>query len=676
MTLVSGERVFPEVIEGFAGEQRTLPENLLPPHVSPDALNIDYRDGTVRKRRGITRLGLNRSDDNTLVEAVLQYPQAWWDMSFFAATRNMVYRMSGSSVFESRFALATDGDRDFRAQLLAYRELSIALNGVAENMVCEYSHALSLPAPTLSSALTITAAGSGGSLSAGLYSYLFSIYNSTTGVESAVATQISSQTAVSNDRFTLDFTSGGWAPGSPAGADKIRVYRTKAAGAVYYHVADIAIASTSYVDGAADSALVTVRPTYLGYAAPSRFGFVLNGALWLGNQENFESRLVYTEVDTLGGFYAENYIDVGLGDRDELTGGIAVGDRAVVFKRRSAWLVGGAGDSVSAQMLFPGVGCVQHATIAASHDTVYWLGEGGVYAMALPLGSGAPVNLTLTGWRDFFSGMTNTDFEACSAVWDSIGERYLLGITTGGVRRMLVYCARQQAWALWTLEANGFCVALADGVSQIYCGWRGWLARLDDGLSDAAFLEDNFSQAMSGTATGGTTTTLVDSAAAWMTDDGGMLKGVDVTVVYADGTTATREVTGNTGTTLTVNAVWTAPTAGLRYFLGAIDAHWRTPLTGLGRWDQRKTLDRVRVLNRVPSDSGEAASSVVLYVELDGLTSRRETHDHAMNVRYKNYNIRRGLCRELVVGVEDLSSDQTFDIAGIALSHRERSNDD
>lgn len=45
-----------EVIAGFKGENTVLSDLVLPPTVSPDARNIDYRDGTIRKRKGFARV--------------------------------------------------------------------------------------------------------------------------------------------------------------------------------------------------------------------------------------------------------------------------------------------------------------------------------------------------------------------------------------------------------------------------------------------------------------------------------------------------------------------------------------------------------------------------------------------------------------------------------------------
>lgn len=569
-----------------------------------------------------------------------------------------------------------NGRGPYRTQLVPYREYVVAMNGYGANVLAQWGGTggswLSLPAPTASSAPTATPAGSGGSLSAGVYQYLYSLYNSTTGVESAVGAFISSATAVSNDEITLDLTSGSFMPDRYfPGVDEIRIYRTVAGGSEYYYLDAVAMDATSYVDDLADASLIDqgARPLFVGYAAPSRFGFEMDDRLWLGNQSGNESRLVYTERFTLAAFYAENYVDVGYGDGDELTGAYGVADRAVAFKRRSLWLVTGGGE-VSVYKLASGVGCVQHATIAASHDALFWMGEGGVYTMPLPLGSGSPLSLTGAQWRTFFAALTDADYESCSGVWDAFQERYLLSLTVGGVRKVLVYTSRTQAWALWDCDLEGFTVLSGGGANRVYCGWRGYLAELGVGLNDGGNPHAT-SHAYSGTVTGGGAYTLTDSAATWTAVSdvvNGRLSGlnnVSVTVMDADGENVqTRTVVDNTGTELTVSEAWDEnPAAGWTYMLGAIEGRWRSPLLGLERWDRRARLDRVRVLNVPPSSASGDESTVFVSVD----SGAEETFVNGADDRYVELGVRGGHGRECVVGVRQTSADATFEVGAVVL---------
>jgi len=67
------QTIDPPFVLDFRGEDRSTPEQRLPAGVSPDAVNIDYEDGVMRRRAGLTRLhgaallsgGLRVSDGNS-----------------------------------------------------------------------------------------------------------------------------------------------------------------------------------------------------------------------------------------------------------------------------------------------------------------------------------------------------------------------------------------------------------------------------------------------------------------------------------------------------------------------------------------------------------------------------------------------------------------------------------
>ncbi len=51
-----GKLIAQAMVRGFKGENRLLPDDLLPPTVSPDAQNCDYSRGTIKKRPGYAKL--------------------------------------------------------------------------------------------------------------------------------------------------------------------------------------------------------------------------------------------------------------------------------------------------------------------------------------------------------------------------------------------------------------------------------------------------------------------------------------------------------------------------------------------------------------------------------------------------------------------------------------------
>lgn len=617
------------------------------------------------------------------IEAIIGVPGADQQGAqyVYAATREAVYRVWLSSVQSPSLYGLIGGKRrtlPFRTQLLNYMGYIIALNGSAENLIVGGNgglmdvHQLSYAAPVLTSGLTITSVGSGGSVGSGVYQYLFSIYNSTTGVESAVATQVSTGTGVGSDTLTLDFTTGGFMPLRYfPGADKIRIYRTKVGGSAYYFLADVAITSTDYDDTAADSSLTSAYSPYQGYAGPSRFGFELNGALWLGNQEDNPSRLVYTEPDRLGAFYSDNYIDLAPGDGDVLTAGYALNNRGYVFKRRSIWLVTGAGSTVQAQRIAQGVGCVQQATLAPTGTHLYFLSETGIWRIGLQDGGGLePVSPP--AWRSTFEAMNHTDWEYCWGVWDPTSRRYLLGIhwdpsaaNTTPTRAMVVYHEETGALARWDLDGTAGAYiprqnsdrSLGDErYPALVVGLRNHVCVLERGQSDGGYVDGSLT--LTGTATGGSATTLVNSGAGWTANK---LANLEVTVWDADGANEqTRVIAYNDSTTITVTAAWDSnPGAGWTYHLGAIAAYWTSPRMGLDRWDREKRIDRVRVLREALADD-----DVEFYASCDG--GAETTWALTANTRYEDLALGVG-CKEISVGIRDTSADKGFEVAGIGL---------
>jgi hypothetical protein len=636
----------------------------------------DVTGSTVRNREQVGGFvpGLDTFDRIECVVPLGVEAGSWF--SVWCATRRAVYRgdARGNAFLTSPIPVGSGALSAYRMQGLRYRGFALFVNGGSENTIAIVGTLggfaqLSFAAPRLNAGgITITAAGSGGSLSAGDYLYVFSVYSTVTGVESAVAPVLSDVTAVLSDKATLDFTTGGFMPDRyVAGADKIRIYRTEANASVFYFVADVDIDTTSYEDGASDASIAVSSGrlnAYLGYAAPSRFAFEMDDRLWLGNQASAVNRLVYTEKFTLGAFYSENYVDVGAGDGDSLTGGIGVGALAVVFKRRSAWLVSSAGGAVQVQPLAAGVGCVQHATIAASHNAVYFLAEGGVYRLPLPLGAGAPEALMGPEWRSFFAAFTDDDFESCSGAWDPIGRRYVLGMRLDDEAMCLVWTASTEAWALWNADVGGFAYLSGGGENGLYCGWRNCLALLDGSTYDGA------AAAYSGTLTGATSTTLTDSAATWPAASSSpngdtLLLNVVVTVMDSTGgNVQSRTIIYNTGTVLTVDSAWTVtPSAGWRYMLGAIEGRWRSPRMALDRWDREKRIDQVRMLNVTPSAaSGDESTGVFVADDRD-----EETFANSADARRVPFAPAQGQCFEVSVGVRQLSCVDTFEVGGIAL---------
>jgi len=213
--------------------------------------------------------------------------------------------------------------------------------------------------------------------------------------------------------------------------------------------------------------------------------------------------------------------------------------------------------------------------------------------------------------------------------------------------------------------------AIAGDSTEVYAGWRNWLVQLEGGQSDALYEEDLFSQAMAGTVTSATTTTLTDSAAQWMTDGGGMLMNTTLTVFdpTSEDSPISYRIVSNTATTLTIEGTFTAtPSAGWTYWLGAIEGRWTGPRMGTDRWDGLKRWDRLRVVNVLPPTDTSETVTVRVRVN-DGGTSdaRVETFSMDWGQEFHSFSIAVGKGRNIRVEFEDTTPTKSFDVAGFSV---------
>lgn len=119
------------------------------------------------------------------------------------------------------------------------------------------------------------ATGAAGALT-GDYYYKVSYYNSTTGHESNGST-MSAVVSPSSEKVNLS----GLTASSDSQVDKKRIYRTTAGGAIFFYLAEIANATTTYEDNIADSALGTTEcPSHNDVPGPFVFWEEWDGRIW------------------------------------------------------------------------------------------------------------------------------------------------------------------------------------------------------------------------------------------------------------------------------------------------------------------------------------------------------------------------------------------------------------
>ena len=89
--MASNQYIKSDLVAEFSGENRSLPDILMPPNVSPDAINVDYHFGTLRRRNGFTTIPLFLTDASMRVEGVFPFRNFADDPDAEAYTRGDVF---------------------------------------------------------------------------------------------------------------------------------------------------------------------------------------------------------------------------------------------------------------------------------------------------------------------------------------------------------------------------------------------------------------------------------------------------------------------------------------------------------------------------------------------------------------------------------------------------------
>lgn len=546
---------------------------------------------------------------------------------------------------------------------------TILCNGTSENQRYNPDYGLrplSYLAPVLPT-YTLNKAYSAGALT-GQYGYQFAFYSSDDDVESDIGLFSTTTKVMAGERVTLGTAANPLPTTTQAGVDTLRIYRTIAGGATFYFLADVAIGTETYEDNAVDATLGDARWRFNGEGGPSRFAFEHNGSVFLGNQAGQASRLQYSEPGSFHQFHSANTVQVGALDGDELTAGLSVAGGAILFKRHSIWQLTGSGPAdYGALPLFHGVGCVEAATVAAARDRVYFLGDGDVYV--LPLTGGGPEPLGFFAQRDVFEAITEADFPYCSGAWDPVYRRYVLTVRVNGALVTLVYDETSQAWWRWNLESGAWLSTHPeDGRSTLFCGCPGYVCEYDPAaLNEGVQVKDAAAVVTTGTATGGSATTLVDDDAAFPTAGNG-LAGARVTVTHDGGGIERGTVWWNTSTTLYLEEALAADVAaGATYALGAMIRTWRTPSAFLdGDPDAKKVVTAVHVLFETEAD---APAAMTVYTQFDGGVKSLAVVDP--RERFVKVSAS-GRGKALAIGIDEESSTSRWAISGIVAPWQQR----
>ena len=241
-------------------------------------------------------------------------------------------------------------------------------------------------------------------------------------------------------------------------------------------------------------------------------------------------------------------------------------------------------------------------------NTAYMMDDTGPYTFSG--GSSSPIGTAIKDlWRKDGTGDT-IDFTKTDKFHVKVdrakGRAYFFVAFTGDSgnypTRALVFNIRRKSWDIYHYpqQVGSAATVQQTGETRFLLGAESSNVHMaDKGNTDIVTAEAE------GTATGGSTTTLVDSGASFTT----AMIGAPVYIYEGTGKGQIRTITARTGTQLTV-ATWTAPDTTSKYIIGAIEWNWKSTSFGL---PQDGTRHERRVSIKFTPTTGDQRMDLRLY---------------------------------------------------------------
>ena len=308
-------------------------------------------------------------------------------------------------------------------------------------------HELKLPAPA--AAPTFAADSAGGSLTdTGVYYWRvrWRYYHG-----SSLASPVSASNTMNAPNLTANLNIP--VPASPR-SDYLgwTLERTKPGGTSagpFYFVAD-GTAGT-YADAIADADLSYQTDEVIHGEPPHFDGLIAHaGRLcgWTGSTLYVSQAIDDLEATGIANFDATLAYDFGKDDGEDISAAVRQGDRLVVFKPSSVWVMEGSSpDDFSVRFLFGGIGASGMRAAASMGSTVWFYGAFGLHRMR---GN----SIEPFGWVEVghLFDTFDTDKLADVVLKNHLGQRLLLAFSRGGSHNddMLVFDQRFQSWGRWT----------------------------------------------------------------------------------------------------------------------------------------------------------------------------------------------------------------------------------
>jgi hypothetical protein len=339
---------------------------------------------------------------------------------------------------------------------------------------------------------------------------------------------------------------------------------------------------------------------------------------FIAGDHNYPNRVYYSEIGFMDYFPAENYVDIDADDGDVITGLFVFQGRLYVFKKNSTAILNAFDDpfqwTVTPKYL--SVGAIDIRSVADCDGVLALVNTSGVY-----LWDGSSLSHIshkedgsnfIESWRDVkLNRLEDTRVvyhEARNELWVALtldDERNLYSSTKAGLGYMGsvikgVQIANDAAvppqnTGTWVYRLdNGQWLFIPHQYATAFCVFKGYQDSLQlySGAEGGVIYREDYTECLDtiagyiGTVTSGNTLGLIDSAAAWTTNQ---WAGADVYVCHISGSAGEHvTVLSNTATALIftlANPLDETVVAGDFYMITdvmsseqTIDVHWQTPM--------------------------------------------------------------------------------------------------
>jgi hypothetical protein len=199
------------------------------------------------------------------------------------------------------------------------------------------------------------------------------------------------------------------------------------------------------------------------------------------------TRLYWSNLNNPELWTATDFNEIGFKDGQDITGLQHMGDRLVVFKEKSIWIVFYTGDTNTPFLFQPTlspVGAISGSSIQRTENGLIFQAQDGVY-----LFDGVSSNKLSEQVTTTITGFEKSRFPSGVSAYQYEKNRYWLSYTTSGGsthNRILTYDTFNKAFSVYVgLAANAYAIVRVSGDERIYFGdYSGFVYRADNGTSD------------------------------------------------------------------------------------------------------------------------------------------------------------------------------------------------